>query len=155
MLRCSAEGREYIRHIMSECRSSSFLPHHHPSPATFSHSFSPPVVSAVIDMPPAINQRSSRAEQRPLSQRTGLAALEKRVREEEFIQLNLQESPTTHRYTSLWIFLTMYESTPPPHLVPRFLPLLSQINKIKQVKPLFSKVSPLCFVFYLPFNSSF
>lgn len=151
MLRCSAEGREYVWVPLF------FLPHHHPSPATFSHSCSPPVVSSVIDMPLAINQRSSRAEQRPLSERTGLAALEKRVREEELIQLNSQESPTTHRYTSLWIFLTMYQSTPPttPHLVPGFPPLLSQMNKIKQVKPLFSKVSPLCFVFYLPFNSSF
>lgn len=39
-------------------------------------SFSPPVVSAVIDMPPAINQLSSRAECRLLSERAGLASLE-------------------------------------------------------------------------------
>lgn len=74
--------------------------------ATFSRSFSPPAASAVIDMPPAINQHSSRAEQRPLSERTGLATLEKRVREEELIQLSSQESPTTHHFTGRSIFHT-------------------------------------------------
>lgn len=82
MLRCSAEGREYV------WVSLLFLHHHRPSLTTFSCSFSRPVVSAVIDTPLAINQRSSRAERRPLSEWTGLAALKKRVREEEFIQLN-------------------------------------------------------------------
>lgn len=71
-----------------ENMSLFFLPHHRPSLTTFSCSLSRPVVGAVIDMPLAINQHSSRAERRPLSERTGLATLEKRVREEEFIQLN-------------------------------------------------------------------
>lgn len=109
-----------------------FLPPLHPSLATFSSSFSPPVASAVIDMPPAINQHSSRAEQRPLSEWTGLAALEKRVREGELIQLSSQESPTAHHFTSLWNCLTMYMRTHRhPHLFSRFFPLLNQINKMK------------------------
>lgn len=82
---------------LSKCLSSSSCL------ANISRSFSPPVASAVIDMPPAINQRSSRAEQRPLSERTGLAALEKRVREGELIQLSPQESPTPHHFTSFFL----------------------------------------------------
>lgn len=51
-------------------------------------SFSPPVVSAVIDMPPAINQLSSQAECRLLSERAGFASLEGAAQEGEFIHLN-------------------------------------------------------------------
>ncbi len=126
MLWCSAEGREFVWVL------PFFLPHHHPSPANFSSSFSPPVASAVIDMPPAINQLSSRAEQRPLSERTGLAALEKRAREGELIQLSSRESPTAHHFTSLWNFLTTYTRTQHhPHLFSGPPLLLSQINKKK------------------------
>lgn len=85
-----------------------FLPHHRPPLATVSSTFSPPVVSAVIDMPPAINQHSSRL---LLSEGTGLAALEKRAREGELIQLSSQDSPTAHHFTSLWNFFTAYMKT--------------------------------------------
>lgn len=93
---------------LSECLSSSSLL------ANISRSFSPPVARAVIDMPPAINQRSSRAEQQPLSEWTGLAALEKRVREGELIQLSSQESPTAHHFTSFFLTTDTRKCQQPP-----------------------------------------
>ena len=93
---------------LSECLSSSSLL------ANISRSFSPPVARAVIDMPPAINQRSSRAEQQPLSEWTGLAALEKRVREGEVIQLSSQESPTAHHFTSFFLTTDTRKCQQPP-----------------------------------------
>ena len=94
-----------VTHMLWCGQGAALLPSSSSSPSRhlLLHSLSPPVVSAVIDMPPAINQHSSRL---LLSEGTGLASLEQRAREGELIQLSSWESPTARHFISLWNFLT-------------------------------------------------